>query len=153
MAAAADSPGVLRRLEAVRPISRGGQAPTSEASFQVPRSQPPLRMDILKVRWDLERFTYRRELQQLRDQNLLDKQVAPENLEESTSSIEPAQPPVLPLHTQTPARDEEAELIEAAALARKHRQEQSDDSDMDSAQEQDESVVTSEPPDADVWFV
>ena len=26
-----------------RPISRGGQAPTLEASFQVPRSQPPMR--------------------------------------------------------------------------------------------------------------
>ena len=43
-------------------------------------------------------------------------------------------------------------MVEAAALARTG-QEQSDDSEMDSAQELDETEAQPEPSDAEVWFV
>ena len=63
-----------------RPISRGGQAPTLEASFQVP-SQPDVRLYISRVPCQVDR-----ELQQL---NLLEK---PDKEVEQ----EPAEPPGKP---------------------------------------------------------
>ena len=65
---------------------------------------------------------------------------------------EPAEPPgkpsvalALPLLSQQDPLDEEAALVEAAALARKEGQEVSDDSDLDSAVEQDDLAAAQEP--------
>ena len=129
-----------------RPISRGGQAPTLEASFQVPRSAPPVKLDISKTPWDVGRFTYHREIQQLREQKLLDE---PSTQPEPGQKSQPytTEPP-LPLALSPQPFDEEAEMVEAAALARRANQEQSDDSDMDSAREQDETEAQPEPPDS-----
>ena len=92
-----------------RPISRGGQAPTLEASFQVPRSQPPAKLDISKIPWDLERFTYHREIQQLREQHMLDKPSESDLRTEPSTLAQAPQEASMPPQAET-ARDEEAEL-------------------------------------------
>ena len=135
-----------------RPISRGGQAPTLEASFQVPRSQPPAKLDISKTPWDLERFTYHREIQQLREQRMLDKPSESDLRTEPSTLAQAPQEALMPPQAET-ARDEEAEMVEAAALAREANQELSEDSDIESAHEQDEVSLTEDKPDSEVWFV
>ena len=119
-----------------RPISRGGQAPTLGASFQVPRSQPPAKLDISKTPWDLERFTYHREIQQLREQHMLDKPSESDLRTEPSTLAQAPQEALMPPQAET-ARDEEAAMVEAAALAREANKELSDDSDIESAHEQD----------------
>ena len=135
-----------------RPISRGGQAPTLEASFQVPRSQPPGKLDISKIPWDLERFTYHREIQQLLEQNMLEKPSASEPAAEPSALTDGPQE-AFGLPQAAEARDEEADMVEAAAIARKANNEPSDESDIESPHEEDEASLTEDKPDSEVWFV
>ena len=71
---------------------------------------------------------------------------------EPSTLAQAPQEALMPPQAET-ARDEEAEMVEAAALARKANKELSDDSDIESAHEQDEVSLTEDKPDSEVWFV